>query len=99
VIHPIADCEHPLLCLPGTGIASQEIAMIHFHTLKTVLQGFNKVYIDHKNERKCSLLLCFLWVLFICLSLGFVVLFVLGASAWDFILGLTCSKHSSSDLQ
>ena len=24
MIHPIADCEHPLLCLPGTGIASQE---------------------------------------------------------------------------
>jgi hypothetical protein len=24
VFHPIADCEHPLLCLPGTGIASQE---------------------------------------------------------------------------
>jgi hypothetical protein len=27
VIHPIADCEHPLLCLPGTGIASQERAI------------------------------------------------------------------------
>jgi hypothetical protein len=27
VFHPIADCEHPLLCLPGTGIASQEIAI------------------------------------------------------------------------
>jgi hypothetical protein len=26
VLHPIADCEHPLLCLPGTGIASQETA-------------------------------------------------------------------------
>jgi hypothetical protein len=24
VFHPIADCEHPLLCLPGTGIASQD---------------------------------------------------------------------------
>jgi hypothetical protein len=24
VSHSIADCEHPLLCLPGTGIASQE---------------------------------------------------------------------------
>jgi hypothetical protein len=22
--HPIADCEHPLLCLPGPGIDSQE---------------------------------------------------------------------------
>jgi hypothetical protein len=27
VIHPIADCEHPLLCLPGPRIASQETAI------------------------------------------------------------------------
>ena len=27
VFHPIADCEHPLLCLPSTGIASQETAI------------------------------------------------------------------------
>ena len=27
LFHPIADCEHPLLCLPGTGIASQERAI------------------------------------------------------------------------
>ena len=27
VIHPIADCEHPLLCLQGSGIASQETAI------------------------------------------------------------------------
>jgi hypothetical protein len=27
MIHPIADCEHPLLCLLGPGIASQETAM------------------------------------------------------------------------
>jgi hypothetical protein len=27
VFHPIADCEHPLLCLPGTGIVSQETAI------------------------------------------------------------------------
>jgi hypothetical protein len=27
VFHLIADCEHPLLCLPGTGIASQETAI------------------------------------------------------------------------
>jgi hypothetical protein len=27
VFHPMeADCKHPLLCLPGTGIASQEAA-------------------------------------------------------------------------
>jgi hypothetical protein len=27
VFHPIADYEHPLLCLPGTSIASQETAI------------------------------------------------------------------------
>jgi hypothetical protein len=27
VFHPIADCEPPLLYLPGTGIASQETAI------------------------------------------------------------------------
>ena len=27
VFHPIADCEHPFLCLPGTGVASQETAI------------------------------------------------------------------------
>jgi hypothetical protein len=26
VIHPIADCEHPLLCFLGPGIVSQETA-------------------------------------------------------------------------
>jgi hypothetical protein len=30
VIHPIADCEHPLLCLPCHGIASQETAISGF---------------------------------------------------------------------
>jgi hypothetical protein len=36
VFHPIADCEHPLLCLPDTGIASQETA-ISGHTFLTQL--------------------------------------------------------------
>jgi hypothetical protein len=27
VTHPIADCDHPLLCLLGPGIASQERAI------------------------------------------------------------------------
>jgi hypothetical protein len=27
MFHPIANCEHPLLCLPGTGIASHETAI------------------------------------------------------------------------
>jgi hypothetical protein len=27
VVHSIADCEHPLLCLLGPGIVSQETAL------------------------------------------------------------------------
>jgi hypothetical protein len=27
VIHPIADCEHPLMCLLGPGVVSQETAI------------------------------------------------------------------------
>ena len=27
LVHPIADCEHPLLCLLGTGLVSQETAI------------------------------------------------------------------------
>jgi hypothetical protein len=27
MLHPIDDCEHPLLYLPGTGIASHETAI------------------------------------------------------------------------
>ena len=27
MIHPIADCEHPLMCLLGPGLVSQETAM------------------------------------------------------------------------
>ena len=27
MFHPIVDCEHPLLYLPGTGIASQDSAI------------------------------------------------------------------------
>jgi hypothetical protein len=30
VFHPIADCEHPLLCLLGHSIASQETAISGF---------------------------------------------------------------------
>lgn len=30
VFHPIDDCEHPLLYLPGTGIASEDIAISWF---------------------------------------------------------------------
>jgi hypothetical protein len=30
VIHPIADCEHPLMCLLGPGIVSQEIDIFYW---------------------------------------------------------------------
>jgi hypothetical protein len=35
VFHPKDDCEHPLLYLPGTGIASQETAISESFQQKT----------------------------------------------------------------
>jgi hypothetical protein len=35
VFQPIADCEHPLLCLPGTGITSHETAIIRVLSAKS----------------------------------------------------------------
>ena len=32
MFHPIDDCEHPLLYMPGTGIASQETAISESRT-------------------------------------------------------------------
>ena len=44
VFHPIADCEHPLLCLPGPRIASQETAISRF--LQQHLSGIcNSVWV------------------------------------------------------
>ena len=44
MFHPIDDCEHPLLYLPGTGIASQEAAISESFQQK--LAGIcNSVYI------------------------------------------------------
>jgi hypothetical protein len=44
VFHPIADCEYPLLYLPGTGIASQETAISE--SFQQNLAGvYNVVYI------------------------------------------------------
>ena len=37
VFHPIGDCEHPLLCLPGTSIASQETAISGVLSAKSCL--------------------------------------------------------------
>jgi hypothetical protein len=41
VIHPIADCDHPLLCLLGPGIVSQERAKV---------MEMNKTILDLKGE-------------------------------------------------
>jgi hypothetical protein len=40
-MHPIADCEHPLLCLLGPGIVSQERAISGFfqQNLASVCNG------------------------------------------------------------
>jgi hypothetical protein len=37
VFHPIDDCEHPLLYLPGTGMASQETAIVFKRSWKAVV--------------------------------------------------------------
>jgi hypothetical protein len=44
VFHPIADCEHPLLCLPGTGIASQETAISGCCKIENQQMGPHKVF-------------------------------------------------------
>jgi hypothetical protein len=73
VIHPIADCEHPLLCLPGPGIASQEtsISGSFQQNLASVCNGvsvwrpkqlFNlllKLFIRHGGSSLHQQLLCF----------------------------------------
>jgi hypothetical protein len=40
VIHPIDDCEHPLLYLPGTGIASQETAISYQGPFSKILLAY-----------------------------------------------------------
>ena len=41
MIHPIADCEHPLLCFLGPGIVSKETALSGFfqQNLASVCNG------------------------------------------------------------
>jgi hypothetical protein len=52
VIHPIADCEHPLLCLLGPGVVSLETATSgSFQNLASVCNGVSVGY--------CSLTLFF----------------------------------------
>ena len=62
MIHPIADCEHPLLCLLGPGLVSQETAISGFfqQNLASVcngvsiwmlimgwIPGYGSLYMDH----------------------------------------------------
>jgi hypothetical protein len=46
VIHPIADCEHPLLCLLGPGTASKEttISGSFQQNIASVCNGSCKLY-------------------------------------------------------
>jgi hypothetical protein len=50
VFHPIADCEHPLLCLLGPGIASQETAISgsNQHNLASVCNGVSVWRMDSR---------------------------------------------------
>ena len=62
VIHPIADCDHPLLCLLGPGIVSQETA-IKLHIFKKYhLKLFLRSTKNHDLQRSSchlpSYLLC-----------------------------------------
>ena len=45
MLHPIADCEHPLLCLLGPGIVSQETAITGSFqpTLASVCNGVTTI--------------------------------------------------------
>jgi hypothetical protein len=49
MIHPIADCEHPLLCLPGPGIVSQEIAISRSYQQKPAVLALLKNKMSHSK--------------------------------------------------
>jgi hypothetical protein len=55
VFHSIDDCEHPLLCLPGTDIASQE----------TVISGS----LQHNLADICNSV-CIWWLIMVDLQVG-----------------------------
>jgi hypothetical protein len=52
VFHPIDDCEHPLLYLPGTGIALQEIAVSG--SCQQNLAGICNSVTQEKGRPKCG---------------------------------------------
>jgi hypothetical protein len=49
VIHPIADCEHPLMCLLGPGVVSLETAISesYQYNLASVCNGVNILEADY----------------------------------------------------
>jgi hypothetical protein len=47
VLHPIDDCEHPLLYLPDTDIASYETAISG--SLQQNFAGIRSNFLNHKN--------------------------------------------------
>jgi hypothetical protein len=50
VVHPIADCEHPLLCLLGPGIVSQETVLSGSFQQNTHGRSYrDKVWSCHKR--------------------------------------------------
>jgi hypothetical protein len=52
VIHPIADCDHPLLCLLGPGIVSQESAISFQQNLASVPIVIFCYYFSHPVKRR-----------------------------------------------
>jgi hypothetical protein len=56
VTHPIADCDHPLLCLLGPGIVSQERAKTFFkRSHNTYVAKYPTLYLHlYKNSNICT---------------------------------------------
>jgi hypothetical protein len=66
VIHPIADCEHPHLCLLGPGIVSQEtvISGSFQQNLASICNGVSVDFFFHMHHRPYLLKSCaFLWMI------------------------------------
>ena len=50
MFYPIDDCEHPLLYLPGTGIASQEMAISGFCQVNLAGIDFDPKLVKREKE-------------------------------------------------
>jgi hypothetical protein len=60
VFYPIDDCEHPLLCLPGTGKASQE-TLLDFFRFCTLHHRFRSMTQIHRQREVHRFLGCSPW--------------------------------------